>query len=67
MAKSATNQLTNTVTPLNHETQSSDNETGQSHRREKIAELAYRFWEENGRQEGTAQLDWIRAEEEFEA
>jgi hypothetical protein len=28
-----------------------------------IARLAYSYWEAGGRREGTAQSDWLRAEE----
>lgn len=31
---------------------------------EKVALLAYRFWEERGKQEGSAEDDWYRAEKE---
>jgi hypothetical protein len=30
--------------------------------RQEIERLAYRFWEEGGRREGTAESDWYRAE-----
>jgi hypothetical protein len=30
---------------------------------DEIASLAYRYWEEGGRQENTAEEDWYRAEE----
>lgn len=32
---------------------------------ERIAERAYQLWEQGGRQEGTAELDWNRAEDEL--
>ncbi|MBX5496223.1 MAG: DUF2934 domain-containing protein [Bryobacteraceae bacterium] len=33
--------------------------------REEIAALAYQYWLEGGRREGTAEEDWIRAEQEL--
>ena len=33
--------------------------------REEIARLAEKFWAERGRPEGSAEQDWLRAEEEL--
>jgi hypothetical protein len=33
--------------------------------REQIAQLAHRFWAERGRQHGSAEQDWLRAEQEL--
>ena len=33
---------------------------------ERIRDLAYRFWEERGRPEGSPELDWYRAEQELQ-
>jgi Protein of unknown function (DUF2934) len=33
--------------------------------REEIARLAEKFWAERGRQEGYAEQDWLRAEQEL--
>ncbi len=35
--------------------------------REQIALLAYSYWEERGRQGGSPEEDWLRAEREFRA
>ena len=32
---------------------------------EEVARLAYQFWEERGRPEGSSQQDWYRAEAEL--
>lgn len=32
---------------------------------EQVARLAYQFWEERGRPDGSAHEDWFRAEEEL--
>ena len=32
-----------------------------------IADLAYSYWEERGRQGGSAEEDWLRAEQELRA
>lgn len=32
---------------------------------EQIAKLAYQFWEERGRPEGSADEDWLRAERQI--
>ena len=34
---------------------------------EQIAALAYSYWEARGRQEGTAELDWLQAEQQLRA
>jgi hypothetical protein len=36
------------------------------HTYEDIAKLAYRFWEERGRPQGSPGVDWYRAEREWE-
>ncbi len=33
--------------------------------REQVARLAYRYWEERGRPDGTPEEDWFRAEQEL--
>jgi hypothetical protein len=35
----------------------------QTHDPQKIAELAYTFWEARGRRDGSAEEDWARAEQ----
>lgn len=35
--------------------------------REQVARLAYRYWEEGGRREGTAEEDWLRAEQDLQS
>jgi hypothetical protein len=32
---------------------------------EEISRIAYTFWEERGRQDGSHEEDWLRAEQEF--
>jgi Protein of unknown function (DUF2934) len=39
--------------------------TSASPTREQIAELAHRFWAERGRQHGSHEQDWLRAEHEL--
>lgn len=42
------------------------NESRSSSRHEQIARLAYELWEENGRPIGSAERDWLLAEQTLE-
>jgi hypothetical protein len=39
--------------------------TGSVVEREKIARLAYQYWQERGRPDGSPEEDWLRAEREL--
>jgi len=53
----------NSQTAVETATVSAHNHTGSD--REEIARLAYFLWEARGGEGGTAEEDWIRAEEEY--
>lgn len=38
---------------------------GPASEHEEIARLAYEFWEARGREHGSAEQDWVRAEQEY--
>ena len=40
-------------------------QTHEAPTREQIAKLAYQFWEERGRPEGSPDEDWVRAERQL--